>query len=476
MSKKTLNHENLAALGADRLSELLLEVSTGSAEIKRRLRLEISHNLGSAELASAVRKRLTTLRKSKSYVGWRRRKALIRDLNTQAEMIIEKIGVEDPTEACDLLWQLIDLAPSIYERVDDSRGEVGDVFRSALSRFQDIAPRAALNQDALATRVWQACLNNDYGQFDGIIGLLAVPLGDEGFAHLKSLVQDHLDDPLDADPEDHAALQFLRDLRGTNGTYRSDQKRRLVKQCLQEIAAAEGDTDAYIAQYSDQDLLTPGIAAEVAQLLLAQDDPQGALESLDAADLDNHALRHEQWDTAYIDCLLALGRTEEAQNHRWACFCETLSVTHLREHLKNLPDFDDIDAEDQAKAIAMQAARLETGLAFFLEWPDLGCAAQLVQTRADELDGAAYYILTPMAEALRDKYPLAAVVVWRAMIDFSLQEGRSTRYAYAAEQLTDCAAADAEIEDYGHIPSHHSYLQMLRAGHDRKSSFWKKLR
>ena len=51
MSKKTLNSENLAALGTERLAELLIEVSTGSAEIKRRLRLEISHSLGSAELA-----------------------------------------------------------------------------------------------------------------------------------------------------------------------------------------------------------------------------------------------------------------------------------------------------------------------------------------------------------------------------------------------------------------------------------------
>ena len=51
MSKKTLNSENLAALGAERLAELLIEVSTASAEIKRRLRLEISHSLGSAELA-----------------------------------------------------------------------------------------------------------------------------------------------------------------------------------------------------------------------------------------------------------------------------------------------------------------------------------------------------------------------------------------------------------------------------------------
>ena len=83
MSKKTLNKDNLSALGLDRLADLLLEVSTGSAEIKRRLRLELSHNLGPAELARDVRKRLVSLRRSTSFVGWRKRKALIKDLNTQ---------------------------------------------------------------------------------------------------------------------------------------------------------------------------------------------------------------------------------------------------------------------------------------------------------------------------------------------------------------------------------------------------------
>ena len=69
MSKKTLNSENLTALGAERLAELLIEVSTGSAEIKRRLRLEISHSLGSAELAREVRKRLDHAAKVQKLCG-----------------------------------------------------------------------------------------------------------------------------------------------------------------------------------------------------------------------------------------------------------------------------------------------------------------------------------------------------------------------------------------------------------------------
>ena len=55
MSKKTLNKDNLTALGAERLADLLIEVSTGSADIKRRLRLELSHNVGAILGARSMR-------------------------------------------------------------------------------------------------------------------------------------------------------------------------------------------------------------------------------------------------------------------------------------------------------------------------------------------------------------------------------------------------------------------------------------
>ncbi len=476
MSKKTLNKDNLAALGSERLADLLLEVSTGSAEIKRRLRLELSHNLGPTELARDVRKRLISIRKSTSFVSWRRRKSLIKDLNTQLEMITEKIAPEEPTEAFDLLWQFIELAPSVYERVDDSRGDVGDVFRTALLRFEAIGPRAVLAPTALASRIWDALRDKGYGEFDGIIGLLAPTLGEGGLQHLRSLVEAYGEMPADESPDDHEALRFLRDLRSDSGNYARDQKDRLTKMCLQEIAEALGDTDAYIAQYTASELTRPDLAAEVAHLLLSQGKVDEALNRLTGADLTARALGQKEWDTAYIACLIALDRIDEAQSHRWERFCVTLDPDLLRDYLKVLPDFDDIEAEDSAKAKALNFENLHLALVFFLDWPDLSCAARLIESRAAELDGDLYHILTPAAETLREKYPLAAVLLWRAMISFSLTDGRSTRYGHAADHLMDCASVDHEIGDYGPFAPHLSYLADLRTQHERKTSFWRRVR
>ena len=69
-SKKTLNAKNLESLGAQRLAELLIEVSTSNAAVKRRLRLELAGSQSPGELAKEIRKRLTTLARSRTFVDW----------------------------------------------------------------------------------------------------------------------------------------------------------------------------------------------------------------------------------------------------------------------------------------------------------------------------------------------------------------------------------------------------------------------
>ncbi len=46
MSKKTVNQKNLEALGAKQLAAMVLEFCEGDREIKRRVRLELTHAAG----------------------------------------------------------------------------------------------------------------------------------------------------------------------------------------------------------------------------------------------------------------------------------------------------------------------------------------------------------------------------------------------------------------------------------------------
>jgi hypothetical protein len=144
----------------------------------------------------------------------------------------------------------------------------------------------------------------------------------------------------------------------------------------------------------------------------------------------------------------------------------------LRDYLKVLPDFDDIDAEDAAKAHALTVEDPMAALRFFLAWPDIAMAARLIEERANTMDGDQTETLTAAADALRGRYPLAAVLAWRAMIDYVLWYGQSARYGHIADHLMDCAAADQDIADYGTFPSHQAYLDALQRQYKQKTSFW----
>ena len=111
--------------------------------------------------------------------------------------------------------------------------------------------------------------------------------------------------------------------------------------------------------------------------------------------------------------------------------------THLREHLKRLPDFDDIEAETRALDYVEGREDFHHALWFLTTWPALDRTAKLVLQRPQHLDGNRYEVLTPAAEALAGKHPLAATLALRAMIDCALEHARSSRYKHAARHLLE---------------------------------------
>jgi len=58
------------------------------------------------------------------------------------------------------------------------------------------------------------------------------------------------------------------------------------------------------------------------------------------------------------------------------------------------------------------------------------------------------------------------------MIDFSLEEARSSRYRHAARHLQTCERLGDEIEAFGDAETHAANVARLRREHGRKRAFW----
>lgn len=472
-SKKTLNAENLAALGAERLAELLMEVSAGNAAAKRHLRLALAGALSPTELAHEVRKRLAVIARSHTLVTWEKRGTLVADLETQRRAIVEQVAKADPAAALDLLWRFMALADPVFARCDDSSGTVIGIFRSACADLGTVATAAKGDPRTVADHAFQALVDNNYGQFDGLIVMLAPALGQEGLEHLKRRMIDLSNRPVRR-PPDHERVAVGWGSMGTIYADEIKERSRLstVRLALKDIADLQGDVDAFIAQYDERARKVPKIAAEIARRLLTAGRTDEAWRAIETAEHRRGGWPDFAWEDARIEVLDALGRGEEAQETRWSCFERALSGPHLRAHLKRLPDFDDLAAEERALDHAKAYPSLLQALVFLVDWPALERAAALVTQRAAELNGDHYELLTPAAERLAEKYPLAATLVLRAMIDFSLTRNRSSRYRHAARHLMECASLAAQVADFGRFERHEAYVARLRREHGKKSSFW----
>lgn len=473
-SKKTLTAENLEALGAPRLAALLLETTSHDAAARRRLRLELAAHESPERVAAEVRKRLSQIERSRSFAAdWRQVRALATDLETQRRAIVERVATIDAGDALELMWRFLELASSVYQRSDDSNGEIGSVFETACSDVGPLAEKAKTDPLALADRTFEALEDDSYGEYDGLLGALAPVLGRAGLDRLKARFVELSRTPVIKPPADQRRIIGV----GPGGPMYADEieasrRSSTGRAVLQQIADLQGDVDGFIAQHGEAARKVPGIAAEIAQRLLAAGRAVEALGMLEAAERPRKNWPEFEWQDARIAVLDALDRGDEAQAERWTCFESHLSARHLRAWLDRLPDFEDDAGERRALEHAERRKNLLQGLAFLVDWKALDRAACLVTARAQELDGNRYEILAPAAEALAEAHPLAATLLLRAMVEFALTKAGAGRYAHASRHYGQCGSLAASIPDFAPFETHESWAASVKARHGRKWGFW----
>ena len=385
-----LNAANLTALGASRLAELLTEASTGDANLKRRLRLELAAEAGPDRLAAEIDKRIGALATARVRVSWRKRGELIRDLETHRRMIVDRLAPADARAAFASLLAWFDLFAGLSVRVKDPRGELIFAFEDAAPDLWTLAAAAVENPaalDALAEAVGRR--PQDYARWIGAAG--------------DALTPDLARRLLDALP---VAVRSARPARGA----------------MRRLADRAGDLDLWLSLATPEEKGSPDFAAGAARRLLADGRVAEARAALEAALQPAPANRRwtfgrnpaagrptltPAWELASIDVLEAEGQRTEAQDLRWAMFERDLSPQPLRDYLARLPDFDDVEALDRAFAHAAAADDFGAALGFLMDWPAHREAAALVLERRREAQRT-WPRKAEWAARLLQRYPEAA--------------------------------------------------------------------
>lgn len=159
---------------------------------------------------------------------------------------------------------------------------------------------------------------------------------------------------------------------------------------------------------------------------------------------------------------------------RWRCFEARLSADILRDYLNQLPDFEDIESEDRAHALALEKAEPEGALQFLLDWPRLDLVAKLIVRHPDSWDGSKWHILPKVAALLEHDYPLAATILYRALLGDILDRARSKAYGHGAKYLGELGLLAQETDPTrpSKMIDHSTDLAELKKVHPCKSGFW----
>ncbi len=442
-SRKTLNEPNLVALGAERLALVLMQSADEDPGLKRRLRLELAAAVGAEPLAAELEKRFATIETRRSRLHWRKYRAFVHELDVLRALIAEQLAEHDAGVALESMWRLLSLVRPVSHQSLDTKGEIAAVFLAAVADLASLIRKAKPDPDLVAGRIVETLQADVRETLGDLAGAVVPALQPDAVAALKR----HLETARSGPPRQRAGL----------------------RSAVLWVADAQGDADAFAAALSPEELRQPIWSARLARRLLAAARTEDALAALTRATPPANARTLLpgvlEWESAYLEALEAQGEHVLAQELRWQAFERRLSIAPLRDFLKRLADFDDIEAEDRAMAHALAFPDPFQALRFFTEWPSPAQAAALVLSRAEafaapRLSEDQIDVLEPAARLIEGRYPLAASLLLRALV---IDAGRWSDKARDRERHeAELASLAVHIEDWRRFATHDAFMASRR--------------
>lgn len=473
--------ETLAALPSDTLVRLIMEEVGQNPAFKKRVSAALAGLQGPDAVAVLIDRRLAALEKARGFIDWQKTRTFAADLDAMLATIVSDLKPLDPGMALDRLLRFIGGAANTLERVDDNSGRIQSLYENAVSAAAEIV---TLLPPEHAARVAESLLpmlaGDGFGLLDGLLETIVPGLPEDMLAPLD----ERLVALLAAVPEPKPKAKV--DAWGVGPAFENRLARLRLNRIRQTIADVRGDVDAFIAIEGKASPERPDHAA-IAERLLAAGRAGEALDWIrrermprpvvvTREDMLEGMIEFDGTDWRYqtieIQVLDALERGDEAQALRWSRFEQRLDPQALRDYLAKLPDFEDEEALERAFAYASAQKDPHGALFFLIGWPRLDRAAKLVVERGTEWDGRLWQWLVPAAEALEQDHPLAASLLYRALLDDILGRARYKAYGHGARQLFTLAELAARLEPGSLTPDHADYEAALRQAHGRKSGFW----
>lgn len=446
--------QQLIELGAEVLADTLLELSHSDRIIK-----DVINRLTAIgdEKIKLFKTKLSQIKRRTSFVSWGDGRDFADELDGLLSLLDD---VKNPETGLEWIAKFLESDESIFERADDSNGEIGYVFtETAADLFVAFANRC-VNKQKVIDYVIQLNQHNDYGVRDFIFKRASEYLDE---TMLRLLIDEIW---LQHEKVDINEQHFVFVKRGwCSGV------RRIAKQ-LNDAYLFEQATLAY---YRDEAISISG-CTEIAEVYLQCGEPQKALSWMNQIEKNEH-FWVEKRNLLLLNIYGELGDTESQTKIAWDIFKSNRTKETFTQ-LLNIIGYDEQHKilENEVRVILETTELSYINANFLLTEGYLDELEMYFFQRLDQINGQYGYekvqFFTQHLE-VAEKFLLSSLL-HRILLDSILSRANSKYYGQGVKYLKKLNQLAPFVQDWKQYLSHEDYFQLLQNKHGRKTAFWSK--
>ncbi|MGM0444708.1 MAG: DUF6880 family protein [Fibrobacterota bacterium] len=372
-------------------------------------------------------------------------------LSQKLEILLRDLrsDVTDPRTGFDLLVRFFQLDQYIFNRCDDSGGFVGDVFRiDAENLFTEYAA-ACRDKEMVAEVVFDLMQENDFGLRDGLVMTAGTYLPED---NIRTMIS-----------------QFQEQAERTGDQFK---KRRSLRY-MEDLATQIADPDLFQrAHLATREEFTESGCIAMARIYQRKKDFGRALTWLEEIP-PNTVLSHER-DTLLNEIYREQGDTKKLTGLLYAKFKAYYAASTLENLLEvtgqeKRDEYIEKAVEDICNAPVLRMWEIRFLINLGMEQK----AEQVLISKNDQINGAFYSELLPIAQSLEEKdCPLGATLLYRQLLISILERGYTKAYSHGVRYLKKLDALAERISDWQGLQSYGAFTVSLIQQHGRKRSFW----
>ena len=449
--------EKLADIDADTLRDFIFGLYVHYPELSDKIEALTLAN-DPVALTRVLRKRIASLKRRRRFIDYRASFDFARELESTLADIESGLLERSPQHAFDLVDRFLATAESVLNRVDDSGGAVGDVYRQAVLLWLTAAAgwRDA-NIDWLE-RIDQLYQQNDYGVLDPLLPNAHLLLAPDQLKQLAWRYENALRRALKSS-EQEGKVNFA--------VLHSGVALGQVADALHDPALYERSVLIHSPQPNNLQMKS------ICEKYLQYEQPESAMRYLNQA--WENRFEHDRLELLDKACVQT-GDREQLKVIRSRRFQSEQSYASFTRYLEALDEDEKEKAYRSAIKQSEQGGDILRSADLLLNLGQTESAQALVLARHQELAECFYDGLLRLAKALeKADCNLAATACYRALLLDILAQARSKAYGHAARYFRKLEALAKRIKVFKPLPTHHAYVEQLRSAHGRKKSFWARL-